>query len=156
MGRKASNKKIGLTDLAAAWRAGWSPSDVNAILDRLDQIGDPNDPLPAIDPLPQINDSSDEDVNDENVDDFDEDVAGDDYEDDEDETSNNNGGDNLIDEVNKNLNNLKNTALEVENERLKNEVKRLQSANRHKDLSGGEIIKSLEDSLIDTFQSLFS
>lgn len=150
MGRKANNKKIGVSDLAAAWRAGWSPSDVNAILDRLDQIGDPNDPLPKID------DSTDEDVNVDNVDNNVVDEVDENDEEDTDETSDNNEDDKLTDEINKNLDKLKATAMEVENERLKNEVKRLQAINRRKDLSGGDKDKkSLEDSLIDTFQSLF-
>lgn len=150
MGRKAGNKKIGVSDLAAAWRAGWSPSDVNAILDRLDQIGDPNDPLPQ-------DDAADEDVNVDDVDNVDEiEEVDEDDEDDTDETSNNNEDDKLTDEVNKNLDKLKTTAMEVENERLKNEIKRLQAINRRKDLSGGDKgKKSLENSLIDTFQSLF-
>lgn len=150
MGRKAGNKKIGVSDLAAAWRAGWSPSDVNAILDRLDAIGDPNDPLPKVD------DSTDEDVDVDNVDNNDLDEVDEDDEEDADETSDNNEDDKLTDEINKNLDKLKATAMEVENERLKNEVKRLQAINRRKDLSGGDKDKkSLEDSLIDTFQSLF-
>lgn len=150
MGRKANNKKIGVSDLAAAWRAGWSPSDVNAILDRLDAIGDPNDPLPQ-------DDAADEDVHVDDVDNVDEvEEVDEDDEDDTDETSNNNENDKLTDEVNKNLDKLKTTAMEVENERLKNEIKRLQAINRRKDLSGGDKgKKSLENSLIDTFQSLF-
>lgn len=147
MGRKAGNKKLGVSDLAAAWRAGWSPSDVNAILDRLDTIGDPNDPLPAVD------DSTDEDVTIDNVDNNEVDE---DDEDDIDETSDNNENDKLTDEINENLDKLKNVAMEVENERLKNEIKKLQAINRRKDLSGGDKPKkSLENSLIDTFQSLF-
>ena len=150
MGRKANNKKIGVSDLAAAWRAGWSPSDVNAILDRLDAIGDPNDPLP------QVDDAAIEDVNVDSVDNIEVDEVDEDDEDDTDETSNNNEDDKLTDEVNKNLDKLQITAMEVENERLKNEVKRLQAINRRKDLSGGDKDKkSLENSLIDTFQSLF-
>lgn len=150
MGRKANNKKIGVSDLAAAWRAGWSPSDVNAILDRLDQIGDPNDPLPKVD------DAADDAIVDD-VDKVDEvDEVDEDDEDDTDETSNSNEDDKLTDEINENLNKLKNVAMEVENERLKNEIKRLQAVNRRKDLSGDDKPKkSLEDSLIDTFQSLF-
>ena len=46
MGRKAK-LKMDLPALAAAWRAGWSPADVNAILDRFEAMGDPNEPLPA-------------------------------------------------------------------------------------------------------------
>lgn len=150
MGRNANNKKIGVSDLAAAWRAGWSPSDVNAILDRLDAIGDPNDPLPAVD------DVAAEDVIVDDVDNVEVDEVDEDDEDDTDEASNNNEDDKLSDEVNKNLDKLKTTAMEVENERLKNEIKRLQAINRRKDLSGGDKIKkSLENSLIDTFQSLF-
>ena len=150
MGRKAGNKKIGVSDLVAAWRAGWSPSDVNAMLDRLDAIGDPNDPLPPID------DSTDEDVIVDNVDNVATDEVDEDDEDDTDETSDNNEDDKLTDEINENLNKLKNVAMEVENERLKNEIKRLQAINRRKDLSGGDKPKkSLENSLIDTFQSLF-
>lgn len=150
MGRKTNNKKIGVSDLAAAWRAGWSPSDVNAILDRLDQIGDPNDPLPAVE------DVAAEDVIVDDVDNVEVDEVDEDDEDDTDKTSNNNEDDKLTDEINKNLDKLKATAMEVENERLKNEIKRLQASNRRKDLSGGDKgKKSLENSLIDTFQSLF-
>ena len=148
MAKKGTKSKIGVTDLAAAWRAGWSPADVNAILDRLDEIGDPNEPLslskedqenPTV-----FNDSIqvDETPAEENVE-----LVDEDDEDDEDED---------VAAVQSNLNKLQQTALEVENKRLKDEIEKLQAANRRKDISGETSIKETpENALIKRFQSIF-
>ena len=53
---------------------------------------------------------------------------------------------------------MKDTSIEVlskENERLKNELKKLRAKNRHVDLSGQDDKKTNSESLIDTFQSCF-
>ena len=151
MGRKPK-AKIGVSDLANAWRAGWSPSDVNAILDRFEKMGDPNEPLPQPEDDDQVElpagENPDVPDQDENFDDVSEDDT-----DDEDEED---VKDPKVKEAYETLGQIKQTAVEVENERLKKEVARLQAANRRKDLSGGEVQKSPEDALIDTFQSLFS
>jgi hypothetical protein len=151
MGRKPK-AKIGVSDLANAWRAGWSPSDVNAILDRFEKMGDPNEPLSQSE-----EDDQDETPAGENSDvlDQDEDVN-DVSEDDTDDEDEEDVKDPKVKEAYETLGQLKQTAVEVENERLKKEVARLQAANRRKDLSGGENQKSPEDALIDTFQSLFN
>ena len=154
MGRK-TKPKMGVSDLAAAWRAGWSPADVNAILDRFEAMGDPNDPLPANeddqDEIPPNNNNGVPDQ-DEDLDALFEDDTNDEDEEDEKDTTVESANDNL-----KKLEGLAiDTALSIENDRLKKEVARLQAANRRKDLSGGENTKSPEDALIDTFQSLFS
>lgn len=148
-GRAKNNKKLGVSDIAAAWRAGWSPSDVNQVLDRLEAIGDPTDPLPQVD--------EDEEIDDTGADNTD--VPNDDQDDDQDEVIEddaNEEDDEDVKAAKNTLGQLKQTALEVENNRLKKEIQRLQSANRRKDLSGGEPKQSLENSLIDTFQSLFN
>ena len=154
MGRKPK-LKMDLPALAAAWRAGWSPADVNAILDRFEAMGDPNEPLPA-----NEDDQDETPPNDNNgVPDQDEDLDGllESDTDDEDEEDDK---DTTVNAAKSNLKKLEglatDTALSIENDRLKKEVARLQAANRRKDLSGDENTKSPEDALIDTFQSLFS
>lgn len=145
MARKSTKSKLGVTDLAAAWRAGWSPSDVNAILDRLDEIGDPTEPLSL---------SEDDQENPLVFNDAQttiEEVAAEDQEDDEDEKL-----DEDVAAVKENLDKLQETALEVENNRLKKEIERLQAINRRKDLSGDVVnTDTPEDALIKRFQSIF-
>lgn len=145
MAKKSTKSKLGVTDLAAAWRAGWSPSDVNAILDRLDEIGDPTEPLSL---------SEDDQENPLVFNDAQttiEEVAAEDQEDDEDEKL-----DEDVAAVKENLDKLQETALEVENNRLKKEIERLQAINRRKDLSGDVVnTDTPEDALIKRFQSIF-
>ena len=138
MGRKAKNSESMLkpADLFAAWRAGWSPADVNAVLDRLEKIGDPNDP-PADD---------EDDDNDPIV------PPADDEDDDND--PNNPPADDK-DDANATLDAMKHVALEVENQRLKAEIQKLQNLNKHKDVSGDNNQKSCEAALIDALQSCF-
>lgn len=147
--------KLKITDIAAAWRAGWTPDDVNALLDRFDAMGDPNDP-----PAPDLNDDLDEDPLD--------DVPSDD-EDVDDTDDNDDPDDDLPDDdpgkadVRTNLDKLKTTGLEIQvsnlenkNKRLESELKRLKAQNRNKDVSGVENDDiSPEQALINAFQSCY-
>lgn len=146
--------KLKITDIAAAWRAGWTPDDVNALLDRFDAMGDPNDP-----PAPDL-----DDVDDDLIDD----VPSDD-EDPDDTLDNDDPDDDLPDDdpgkadVRTNLDKLKTTGLEIQvsnlenkNKRLESELKRLKAQNRNKDVSGVENDDiSPEQALINAFQSCY-
>ena len=150
-GRKSKQSGIGVKDIAAAWRAGWTPSDVNAILDRLESIGDPLDPPdePADNPADDPTDNP-ADNPDEPDDDLDDDLDND--PDDLDDES-----DKLKESIDEGLDLIKHTGLEIENARLKRELQKLQEQNRYKDVSGqtDKTTKSPEQSLIDVFQSCF-
>ena len=154
-GRKSKQSGIGIKDIVAAWRAGWTPSDVNEILDRLEAIGDPLDPPdePADNLADNPADDSD-DIDDNPADDSDDidDNPDDDLEDTEDDE-----GDKLKESIDEGLELIKHTGLEIENARLKRELQKLQQQNRYKDVSGeaGKVTKSPEQSLIDVFQSCF-
>ena len=136
MASKKTKEKIGFKDLVTFAKAGWTPEETNALLDRLEQIGDVNDP-------PEAN--------------------GDDG--DDSEADGDDGDDTLSDDIKSNLDKLKNLGndvkleevakLQAENDRLKKDLQKLQKKNRNSDFSGGEQ-KSLEDSLIDAFQSCFN
>ena len=145
MASKKTKEKIGFRDLVTFAKAGWTPDETNALLDRLEQIGDVNDPPEA----------DGDDGDDSEADGDDDDDPGDD----------DNPGDTLSDDIKTNLEKLKNLGndvkleevakLQAENERLKKDLQKLQKKNRNSDFSGGEQ-KSLEDSLIDAFQSCFN
>ena len=151
MGRKAKSSESMLkpADLFAAWRTGWSPADVNAVLDRLEKIGDPNDP-PAddedddIDPIVPPADDEDDDI--------DPIVP---PADDKDDNDPNNPPADDKDDANATLDAMKQVALEVENQRLKAEIQKLQNLNKHKDVSSDNNQKSCEAALIDALQSCF-
>jgi hypothetical protein len=153
--RKQTGEKFKLSDIAAAWKAGWTPDDVNALLDRFEAMGDPNDP-----PAPDLNDDLDDDLiddvpsDDENPDDLDDnDDPDDDLPDDDPGKA----------DVRTNLDKLKKTGLEVQisdlevrNKRLENEVSRLKAQNRNKDVSGVSSDDiSPEQALINVFQSCY-
>ena len=145
--RKAA--KIGITDIAAAWKAGWTPADVNAMLDRLEEVGDINDPPEADDE--DLNDEvlNEEDNEIDNPEDEDQDESDEDVEDnasDEDEKENT---------TSKKKNSDSLALLEAENKRLNKQIEKLQAKNRTKDVSGDNNSKSMEQSLIDTFNELF-
>lgn len=148
----ASNKtkeKIGFKDLVTFAKAGWTPEETNALLDRLDAMGDPNDP-PADDEDGDDDDNndndSDDDVDDPDDDDtLDDDQGGEDSDDESEDT----------DDVTKNLNKMKQIGLEMENERLKKELAKLKAKNRNKDVSGGTTKKSAQESFTDALQSCF-
>ncbi len=155
MARKKAEKSGLFKDIVTLAKSGWTPDECNALLDRLEQIGDPLEPLPA-----DEGDEGEDNDRDENLEDQDEDndesdadesdESKDDEDDDQDE-------DDEAEDAAANLSKMKKTGLQVENERLKKEIKRLQQVNKNKDVSGvvKKSNKSPEDSLIDAFQSCF-
>ena len=159
MASKKTKEKIGFKDLVTFAKAGWTPDETNALLDRLEQIGDVNDP-------PEANGDDGDDSEADGDDGDDSEADGDDG--DDSEVNGDDGDDSedtLSDDVKSNLDKLKNLGNEVkleevaklqaENDRLKKDLQKLQKKNRNSDFSGGEQ-KSLEDSLIDAFQSCFN
>ena len=154
---KQTSTKLKITDIAAAWKAGWTPDDVNALLDRFEAMGDPNDP-PSLD-LDDLDDDADDLIDDVPSDDGDPDDTDD----------INDPDDGLPDDdpdkadVRSNLDKLKTLGLEkqvsdleVKNTRLENEVKRLKAQNRNKDVSGATSDDiSPEQALINAFQSCY-
>ena len=151
MAKKKVQSKLGITDIAAAWKAGWTPSEVNALLDRLEDVGDINDP-------PEPEDEDDEDVDDaldEENDEIDDPEDEDQDESDEDEEDNDSDDDSKGASKGKQKDSDTISLLEVENTRLKKQIAKLQAKNRNKDVSGKKEEKSMEQSLIDTFNELF-
>ena len=152
MGKSQKQKeKVGLKDIVAFARAGWTPGDVNAILDRMDEIGDINDPEDNNDPE---GDDADDDTTEEKDTSTNIDASGE-GEPDEDEEDDDTDNDNQEDTSSKKKDINKSTILESENTRLKKELAKLQAKNRSKDISGEQTHVPLEQSLIDTFQSLY-
>lgn len=149
MAGKKTKEKIGFKDLVTFAKAGWTPEETNALLDRLESIGDPNEP--------DVNDSADDE--DDDVADDDEDNEDDDSADNDDlDEDDNEDKDDDKDETAANLDKLKKTGNEIlknENERLKKELSKLKAKNRSKDVSGNKT-KSCEDKLIDIFQDCVS
>lgn len=151
MAKKKVQSKLGITDIVAAWKAGWTPSEVNAFLDRLKDVGDINDP-------PEPEDEDDEDVDDA-LDEENDEI--DDPEDEDQDESDEDEEDNVSDDDSKGASKGKKkdsdtiSLLEVENTRLKKQIAKLQAKNRNKDVSGKKEEKSMEQSLIDTFNELY-
>ena len=143
MARKKVEKALGIKDIVTLATSGWTPGEVNALLDRLDSIGDVNAP-----------EEVDYETDDKEDKDIDTDDPGED-EPDEDEEDNDTDDDDKEDSTNKKKDNDKSNLLENENKRLKKQLEKLQMKNRSKDVSGGKDEKPMEQSLIDTFQSLF-
>ncbi len=145
MGRKKAEKALGIKDIVAFATSGWTPTEVNALLDRMDEIGDVNAPDVDNDEENDEDTSAEdaaEDFDDESEDELDED------EDVEDEDSSKE-----VQPKKKTSDSL--SLLENENKRLKKQLEKLQIKNRSKDVSGANDEKPIEQSLIDTFQSLF-
>ena len=153
IGRK-SKEKIGFKDLVTFAKAGWTPEETNALLDRLDAMGDPNDP-------DMVSDEDDADDTDEDNNSIDDDIDVDDGVDDDSDIETDeaaSSSDKASEGAKKNLDRMKDTSIEVlskENERLKNELKKLRAKNRRVDLSGQDDKKTNKESLIDAFQSCF-
>ena len=143
--KTVKTERPGFKDLVTLASAGWTPGQVNELLDRFDSLGDLN--------VPKEPEEDDEDIDIEDIDseesdeDEDDNVSDEDAEDEEKDSS-----DDTKDKK-KDIN--KSNSLEIENTRLKKQIQKLQKANRKKDISGGEDEKPIEKSLIDTFQSIF-
>ena len=153
MAGKNSKEKIGFKDLVTFAKAGWTPEETNALLDRLDAMGDPNDPDMADEG--DIDDDGNDDSSIDDDPDIDDDM-GDESDNETDEAAS--SSDEASKGAKKNLDKLKDTSIEVlsqENERLKKELKKLRAKNRQADLSGNDSKKTNSESLIDAFQSCF-
>lgn len=149
MAKNKKTDKPGFSDLVTLAKSGWTPAQVNELLDRFDAMGDLNAP----DQADADDNEDDEDIETENTDqdqsdeDEDDNVSDDDSEDDDTDESD--------DKSDKKKDANKQHSLEVENTRLKKQIQKLQQKNRSKDISGGNNEKPIEKSLIDTFQSKF-
>lgn len=138
-------------DIITLASAGWTPGQVNELLDRFDSLGDLNAPDPT-----DEDDEDDEEALLVEADDEDIDIEDEDQdESDDNEDDNDTASDNQTSATTKKKNQNKSTLLEAENARLKKQIQKLQQKNRNKDVSGGEDEKPIEKSLIDTFQSIF-
>lgn len=150
MAKKKIQQKLGIGDLVSLAKSGWTPGEVNALLDRMDEIGDINDP---IDSDEADDNEDDEDIDTENNDQDESDEDEDDnVSDDDSEADNTDASDNT---KNKKKDTNKQHSLEVENTRLKKQIEKLQKKNRNKDISGGNDEVPIEKSLINLFQSKF-
>lgn len=145
MAGKKTKEKIGFKDLVTFAKAGWTPEETNALLDRLDAMGDPNEPDVDDDPEDDVDDDPEDD-------DVDDDPEGDDVDDDPEDDDK----DDTADDKLKKLEKTGNEILKNENERLKKELSKLKAKNRSKDVSKGSNTKSCEDKLIDIFQDCVS
>lgn len=149
MSKNKKTDKPGFSDLVTLAKSGWTPAQVNELLDRFDAMGDLNTP----DFTDADDNEDDEDIETENndQDELDEDED-DNVSDDDSEADDTDASDDTKDKK-KDAN--KQHSLEVENTRLKKQIQKLQQKNRSKDISGGNNEKPIEKSLIDTFQSKF-
>ena len=154
MASRKTKEKIGFRDLVTFAKAGWTPEETNALLDRLDEMGDPNEP---------VNDNGD-DLDDDTDDDND--FSDDDNDGDDDLDDDTNDSDDQDDksydktsrESKENIDRLKILAydeLVKKNERLEKEIAKIRAKNRNADVSGNSTKKSQQESLIDAFQSCF-
>lgn len=154
MASRKTKEKIGFRDLVTFAKAGWTPEETNALLDRLDAMGDPNEPIN--DNEDDLDDDTDDDndfsdVDNDGDDDLDDDTDDPDNEDDK-------SSDKTSRESKENLDRLKVLAydeLVKKNERLEKEIAKIRAKNRNADVSGNSNKKSQQESLIDAFQSCF-
>ena len=154
MTSRKTKEKVGFRDLVTFAKAGWTPEETNALLDRLEAMGDPNEPLDNNEDDLDDNTDDDIDISDvdiDNNDDLDNDT--DDSDDQDDKPS-----DKTSRESKKNLDRMKILAyneLVKKNERLEKEIAKIRTKNRNADVSGDSIKKTQQESLIDAFQSCF-
>lgn len=154
MASRKTKEKIGFRDLVTFAKAGWTPEETNALLDRLDTMGDPNEPVndngdDLDDDTDDDNDFSDDDN--DGDDDLDDDTNDSDDQDDK-------SSDKTSRESKENIDRLKILAydeLVKKNERLEKEIAKIRAKNRNADVSGNSTKKTQQESLIDAFQSCF-
>lgn len=136
-------------------KAGWTPSEANAFLDRLEALGDVNN---INTPDQKLGDDEDEEAEELDEQELDGEESDDDAEDEDDEdegAADENNASKDSSQVTKPLDKMKKIGLEVENERLKKELKMLKARNRAKDVSGSGKEKPLEDRLVDSINEIF-
>lgn len=148
--KTVKTERPGFKDLVTLAANGWTPGQVNELLDRFDSLGDLNAPDEAdeVDDEDIDIDAQDQDESDEDEDDN---APTEDEEDEEENEGKNSSDDAKIKKKDTN----KFNSLEIENTRLKKQIQKLQQKNRSKDISGGKDEKPIEKSLIDLFQSKF-
>ena len=154
MASRKTKEKIGFRDLVTFAKSGWTPEKTNALLDRLDEMGDPNEPVN--DNEDDLDDDTDDDNDFSDVDnDGDDDL--DDVTDDPD-NEDDRPSDKTSRESKENLDRMKVLAydeLVKKNERLEKEIAKIRAKNRNADVSGNSTKKTQQESLIDAFQSCF-
>lgn len=145
MASKKTKEKVGFKDLVTFAKAGWTPEETNALLDRLEAMGDP------LDNNSDDSDEGEDDDSNDDADDSDDNNSDDDSKEDDDEDD-----DEDSDDVQSNLDKMKNIGLEIENKRLKKELEKLKAKNRSKDVSGQSTDnKSAQEKFTDALQSCF-
>lgn len=154
MASRKTKEKIGFRDLVTFAKAGWTPEETNALLDRLEEVGDPNEPLDE-----NVGDSDDNSDNDYDISDVDNDGDDDlDNDTDDSDDQDDKSFDKTSRESKENLDRLKILAydeLVKKNERLEKEIAKIRAKNRNADVSGNSTKKTQQESLIDAFQSCF-
>ena len=145
MASRKTKEKIGFKDIVTLAKSGWTPDEVNSLLDRMEEVGDINAPDPADDEgdEDEIDDPEieDQEESDEDEGDTDEDTAA---------SSNKKTG-----KPNTSQDENKLDLLESENTRLKKQLEILQKKNRAADVSGVGDTKPIEEQLIDTINEIF-
>lgn len=147
MASRKTKEKIGFKDIVTLAKSGWTPDEVNSLLDRMEDLGDINSPDPAEDEgddEDEIDDPEDanQEESDEDEGDTDEDTAA---------SSNKKTG-----KPNTSQDENKLDLLESENTRLKKQLEKLQKKNRAADVSGvGGDTKPIEEQLIDSINEIF-
>ena len=154
MASRKTKEKIGFRDLVTFAKAGWTPEETNALLDRLDAMGDPNEPIN------DNGDDLDDDTDDDNDFSDDDNDSDDDLDDDTDDPDNEDDkpSDKTSREPKENLDRMKILAydeLVKKNERLEKEIAKIRAKNRNADVSGNSTKKTQQESLIDALQSCF-
>lgn len=149
--KTVKTERPGFKDLVTLAANGWTPGQVNELLDRFDALGDLNAPDGA-----DGVDDEDIDINDQDQDELDEDEENNVSDEDEEDEDENEGKNSSDDATTKKKDTNKFNSLEIENTRLKKQIQKLQQKNRSKDISGGKDEKPIEKSLIDLFQSKFN
>lgn len=154
MASRKTKEKIGFRDLVTFAKAGWTPEETNTLLDRLDSMGDPNEPIN------DNGDDLDDDTDDDNDFSDDDNDSDDDLDDDTDDPDNEDDkpSDKTSREPKENLDRMKILAydeLVKKNERLEKEIAKIRAKNRNADVSGNSNKKTQQESLIDALQSCF-
>lgn len=156
MASKKTKEKVGFKDLVTFAKAGWTPEETNALLDRLEAMGDPLDNNNSDDSDEGEDDDSNDDVDDSDDNNSDDDNTNDNNSDDDSKEDDDEDDDEDSDDVQSNLDKIKNIGLEIENKRLKKELEKLKAKNRSKDVSGQSTDnKSAQEKFTDALQSCF-
>ena len=131
--KTVKTERPGFKDLVTLASNGWTPGQVNELLDRFDALGDLNAP-----DEPDEVDDEDIDIDVEDQDEPDEDEDDNASAEDEENEEENEDKKSSDDAKSKKKDTNKFNSLEIENTRLKKQIQKLQQKNRSKDISGGK------------------